>query len=424
MRGIKAYIYGLLRRSERIFKTDMVYLAEGGFWLGFSQVVVSLSSFFLAVAFAHLVSKESYGQYKYVLSIVGILSSFTLTGLGTAIVRSVSHGFDGTIRYAFRENIKWSFLFSFGFFVIALYYFINGNFPLAVSLLIVGLLSPLLKSTNFYNSFLAAKKDFRRSALYYGIAGNVVPFLCLFIVMFFTSNPLWLVSTYFISNTAIGLILYSRVLEIYKPNREVDPEALHYSKHLSFLNILSGIANNIDQVLVFHYIGAAQLAIYNFAIAIPNQAKALPANLSNIMFPKFAVRDDGEIRAGMNNKYLWLFILGVVISIVYILIAPALFHIFFPTYTESIRYSQISILPMLCIVFEPAASYLTAKGKIKEQYISNLLASIFQIVSVFVGIIWWGLMGLVIARVVSRFFANLLMGLLYEVSSRRAVAHN
>ncbi len=424
MERIKDSLHRLLRRSEGIFKTDMVYLARGGFWLGFSQIIVSLSSFLLAVAFAHFVSKESYGQYKYVLSIVGILSSFTLTGLGTAIVRSVSRGFDGTIRYAFRENLKWSFLFSLGFFVVAIYYFINGNFPLGVSMLIVGLLSPVLKSTNFYNSFLAAKKDFRRSALYYGIIGNIIPFICLFSVMLITNNPLWIVSTYFIANTAIGLILYSRVLDIYKPNDEVDPEALHYSKHLSFINILSGIANNIDQVLVFHYIGAAQLAIYNFAIAIPNQAKAIPANLSNIMFPKFAVRDDHEIRAGMKHKYFWLFILGGVIAIVYILLAPTIFHIFFPTYTESIRYSQISILPMLCIVFEPAASYLTAKGKIKEQYISNLLASVFQIVSVSIGIIWWGLMGLVIARVVSRFFANLLMGVLYEISSRRAITIN
>ena len=177
MDTIKTRVYDLLRRSERIFKTDMVYLASGSFWLGFSQIVISLSSFFLAIAFAHFVSKEAYGEYKYVLSIIGILSTLTLTGLGTAVVRSVSRGFEGSMNYAFWQNIKWSALFFFGFLVVAIYYFSQGNSSLGAGILIVGSLSPFLKSTNFYNSFLSAKKDFRHSAIYYGILGNLIPAL-------------------------------------------------------------------------------------------------------------------------------------------------------------------------------------------------------------------------------------------------------
>ena len=74
-------------------KTDMVYLASGGFWAVFSQLVVSFGTFLLAIAFAHFVSKEAYGEYKYILSIAGILGTFTLNGLATPLIKSLTNLF-------------------------------------------------------------------------------------------------------------------------------------------------------------------------------------------------------------------------------------------------------------------------------------------------------------------------------------------
>jgi O-antigen/teichoic acid export membrane protein len=419
--NLKQTVYSLLRKSEKVFKTDMVYLARGGFWFSFSQVIISLSTLGLAIAFAHFVSKDVYGEYKYILSIVSLLSVLTLTGLGTALGQSISAGFDGTLIYAFWQNIKLSLLFFITFLGIAIYYFFHGNSNLGICMLIVGSLSPILKSTNYYNSYLNAKKDFRRSAIYFGIVGNIFPTLSLLVVMLFTTNLIYLIATYFLSNTLIGMILYRRVVSIYKPSKEIDPNILSYSKHLTLINVLSVIANNIDQILVFHFIGAAELAIYNFAIAIPNQIKILPSTLSNIIFPKFVVRDDKEIRENMRNKQIWLFITGLIIVVGYIFLAPYIYRLLFPKYLESIIYSQITIAPLLFLFFEPAISYLSAKKKIKEQYISSTLTSLFQITVLFVGIIKWGLLGLVIARVLSTIFTYILTGILYEISSRKAV---
>ena len=111
MEKLKDKSLKVLRSLESYTKTDMVYLTQGGFCAVFSQIIVSCGTFLLAIAFAHFVSKESYGQYKYVLSLAGILGTFTLNGLGTAVVKSVAEGFEGTLRYAFWENIKWSVLF-------------------------------------------------------------------------------------------------------------------------------------------------------------------------------------------------------------------------------------------------------------------------------------------------------------------------
>jgi O-antigen/teichoic acid export membrane protein len=421
MENIKNKFIALLRWSEKYTKTDMVYLAKGGFWATTSQICVSLMTFLLAIAFAHYVSKEAYGEYKYVLSVASILGAFTLSGLGTAVLQSVSRGYEGTLRYAFWKNIRWSTLFFLGATTTALYYLAHGNASLGISMLLVGCLWPFFTSTNLYSNYLIAKKDFKRSSIYFFIIGNLFPSLCLFATMLITSSVAYLIAVYTVSNTIIGAILYIRILKIYKPNKEVDPEMLGYGKHLSLINILIIVGSNIDQILAFHYIGAVELAIYNFAIAIPDQIKGPMKNLTGLIFPKFTERSDTEIRSGMKNKFLYLFIGSAVLIIVYILVSPYIFHIFFPKYTDSIFYSQIFSLSLLWMSSIPAETYLSAKKKIKELYLSNILIFILQIILMSFGVIFLGLLGLVLARVITRLSTSAVNILFYNKASKEAI---
>jgi O-antigen/teichoic acid export membrane protein len=389
-------IDSILLPIEKVLKTDIKYLLKGGFWATMSQLILSGASFLLAVAFAHFVSKTSYGQYKYILSIISILGTFTLSGLTVAVTQSVVKGYEGSLQYAFIENLKWSIIFFIGSLATGLYYILHHDYVIGLPLILASCLWPLFSSTNLYSPFLTAKKDFVRNALYFDITGNLIPFASLFVVMLLTTNPMWLAVTYIISNTIIGLILYRRILSIYKPNTTIDPELIHYGKHLSFMNILAGIANNIDQILVFQFIGPIQVALYNFATAIPNQIKGPVKNFNNIIFPKYTERDDQSIRNGMARKITTLLILG------YIIIAPYLFKLFFPQYMEAVVYSQIFSLSVLWVISSPASTYLNAKKKIKEQYIIQVSSALIQILSVTVGVIYFGLIGLIIARVMTR----------------------
>ncbi len=405
-----------LRKLEKYTKTDMVYLARGGFWALSSQIVVSLSSFLLAISFAHFVSQESYGQYKFIMSLASIAGTLTLTGLGVGVMRGVSIGYDGSLHYAFWKNIQWSVLFFITSGIAALYYFIHANSVLGISFLIIGCLSPLISSTNLYSSFLAGKKDFKRNALYFDIIGNIFPALCMCTAMIYTNSVVVLIALYFISNTLIGLVLYYRILKIYSPGSSVDPEMMSYGKHLSFINILNGVVDNIDQVLVFHYIGAAELAVYNFAIAIPDQIKGPVKSLSNLMFPKFAERKDEDIRKGMTHKFFQLFLATIVTIIIYFFVAPYVYTIFFPKYVDAIFYSQLYSISLLWIIFTPASTYLNAKKKIREQYIANLSISTLQISFVCIGIIYGGLIGLILARIANRIMWGVITTILFYTS--------
>ena len=52
--------------------------------------------------------KNTYGNYKYVLSLVGILGAFSLSGINTAVIQSVAQGYEGALAQGFRLNLKYS----------------------------------------------------------------------------------------------------------------------------------------------------------------------------------------------------------------------------------------------------------------------------------------------------------------------------
>ncbi len=342
MGKIKNHIHHILRWIEKYTKTDMLYLAHGSFWSTLSQVVVSITVFISAIIISNILPKEVYGEYKYVLATVAILSTFSLSGLGSAIFQSVANGYDGAIYDGFKKNMRWSILMFIGAFVLAAYYFAMHNYTLAFGVLIGGCLSPLLVSANLADAFLTAKKDFARSAIYFGIIETTVSAVALVIGILLTHNVLILVSVYFISNTLSTLLIYRRVINVYKPDiKNVDPKMLTYSKHLSLMGILSGIAGSIDEMLVFHFVGPAELAIYTFAVAIPDQTKGPLKTLNNMIQAKFVSHSNEAIHTNMRNKMFWLFVFSTLFISAYIIAAPFIYGLFFPKYTAAILYSQV-----------------------------------------------------------------------------------
>ncbi|MDP3875262.1 MAG: oligosaccharide flippase family protein, partial [bacterium] len=117
--------YRLLRGSENFFKADMVYLAKGNFWQVSGQVISNILSLGLIVLFANLLPKETYGLYKYILSLAGALNIFTLTGMNQAIVQAVAAGNDGALRTSVKYQMKWNVMQLIAFWILGAYYLLN-----------------------------------------------------------------------------------------------------------------------------------------------------------------------------------------------------------------------------------------------------------------------------------------------------------
>ncbi len=118
MNNLRVKTYKILRKSEKFFKIDMVYLAKGGFWITSGQSINTILSLVLIVAFANLLPKETYGTYKYILSLAGVLNIFTLTGMNSAVARAVAVGSEGALKASVKYQLKWNLLMLVAFWIL------------------------------------------------------------------------------------------------------------------------------------------------------------------------------------------------------------------------------------------------------------------------------------------------------------------
>src|SRR3989344_2490159 len=192
---LRREIYLVLRASEKYTKTDMVYLAKGGFWTTISQLISLILNFIVAVAFANFISKDVYGNYQYILSIASILAVFSLNEMGTAFVRAVAQGYEGILRKSIMLKLKWSFLITIVSFLIGIYYFINKNNTIGFSMLIIGIILPINYIFKFYMPFLNGRKLFKQIT-FCNIITNLFYFITILITLFITNNIILLILAY------------------------------------------------------------------------------------------------------------------------------------------------------------------------------------------------------------------------------------
>lgn len=402
--SFKKRIYSTLRWSEQYTHTDMVYLARGGSWLTAGQIISTASGILLAIAFANLLPKEVYGIYKYVLAVAAILAIPTLSGMGTAITQAVARGFEGSFLPALKTQIRWGLLGSAGSLTVAGYYYLNGNNTLAIAFLIAAFFIPFADTFNQFDAVLSGKKLFAASTKY-NSAIKVGGVAALIATIFLTDNLFLVLLAYFGAYTILRLIFLRRTLKKYPPNALIDPQTISYGKHSSLAAAFATVANYLDKLLLFHYLGPVNLAIYSFAIAPIEQSKVVFKSLPSLAMPKFAVQTFSEIKSKLYGRLLLLFALGAAAVLLYFFAAPLLYKLLFPSYLDSVRYSQIfalTLLPTLphTLMSPILSSKLTLIPK-KMLYLWNtpdlvLVASLFLLTAKF------GIMGVIMSRIFSR----------------------
>jgi O-antigen/teichoic acid export membrane protein len=405
---MKEHVISILRRGEPYAKTDLLYLTKNATWLGIGQFGISLFALLTSIAFAHFVSKDAYGSYRYLLSLFWTLTTFSLTGIPTALARAIAKGEDGAYKESIRLSLIWSWPMILVALGLAIYYWSQNNLLLFFGSLIIAILGPLMQPTYLFGSLLEGKRAFRETA-FAGIALNFVPMLALIGTMFLSQNPLIYLSVYLLANTGTAATISWLLWKRYRPIEHKPTESLFFlGAHFSAMNVLAGIAAQIDRLLVFHYLGAIELAVYSFAIALPDQIKGMSNNIATIAFPKFANRSFREIEESLLHRLGGFTALMVLITGAYIAVAPFAFRIFFPTYGEAVFYSQICALSLIPLGSIFPAAALQAHAAHKELYIFNIVSSLFQIGILFPAIAYYGLLGAVVARIFSRSFTLLL----------------
>lgn len=375
--NIKQKIYNFLRWSQKYTLTDMVYLVKGGFWWIFGKACIFFIALATMSAFAHWTTKETFGTYQYVLSTFAILAIFALPGMNTALVRTVAQGYEGMLLLCAKTKLRWALIGTGTSFIISAWYLFHQNFVLGISFLIVAVFLPFMTTFNLFSTFWQGKQKFDIQSKYL-ILINALTASVLIPVIFFLDNLIVIVFTYFAFRSLLETIFFKLTLKRISNQRE-EKKAISFGKHLTLIEGAVMFGNRIDAIIIWQFLGPVAVAIYAFAQLPILKMKEL-APISSLALPKLSKKNIKEIKSHLFKKFLKLFLVSTPFALFYILLAPYFFKVFFPSYLESVFYSQILALTLILLPFLLLETSLVAEMKKKELYTIQFATPFLKIV--------------------------------------------
>ncbi len=416
----------LLLPIEGFLRTDVRYLLRGTFWLTIGKSVGILIAFGLSILYARYLPKELYGEYRYVLSLLGTFAVFSLSDIGMAITRSIARGQDGAWIRGTRVMLLSSFGMTVAALIASLYFYTQRDISLAMGFLAVAFLAPFAEGLGGWRAYFDGKRDFRTKTTWNVLAQLFAGTLVAGAVIYISrsvAQPLGAIAILagaYVAGRAFPNIFFSLLIwrKHIQTKATSDPNAVRYGIHLSIVKIPATIATYIDSILLYTYLGPVPLAIYSFALAPVDQVKALLTNIADVGFPKFSekTQTSGEralLRATLPRKLLKASLITGAGALFYIAAAPLLFRIVFPAYTASVIYSQVIALSIILFPLGIFSTAIKAEGDLKNIYLYSIGAPVVQILLFVLLIPSFGLWGAAAGKALGRLSNHAILTFLY-----------
>ena len=413
---------------EQFLHTDVRYLIGGSFWLTVGRGSGALIAFLLSILYARYLPKELYGDYRYVLSVLGALGIFALPGMARVITRGVARGFEGTFLRGARFIFFASFVITAAGAGVAGWFFTHGNTALGWGLLIGALLTPFAEGLGNWRAYFDGMRRFREKT-FWNICASVFQGLfmagIIVAIWYFSLSPVWsialFVGIFYLSHAIPNILWHTLTRRSIKRNALSEPGAIRYGFHLTMLEAPATLSYFIDSILLHAFLGPSALAVYAFAIAPPEQIKAFLGTTVSAAFPKLAARfkerdSFQELRATLPGKIFRVTLFSAGIVAAYIVAAPFFFKIFFPAYTDSVLFSQVFALSLVLFPFGFFHIAIQTEGNLRKVYWDQLSWPFIQIALLFILIPLFGIWGAVIGKIIGRAFNH---GISYLIFSHR-----
>ncbi|RME29745.1 hypothetical protein D6792_03315 [Candidatus Parcubacteria bacterium] len=389
---------------------DILFLTRSGGWLMLGKFAQSLAVIATATLFARFLAPETYGIYKYLLTLGEITLLATLSGAGVALMRDLSRGREAAAREVLR---LWRLSFL-GQAAVALafagWYWAHSNtlFALGVLIAAAGQGAIMWLSRPFY--ILIVKERF--DLLTYGSAtvplAQALAVASVLLLSHEEPSPLFLLAAYLTAGAAAAgafLFVVSRRLDLFpKPNpdkphpswRELFPSLTS----LSLSQTLGSVMPRVEAFLSFQLLGPAALAAYSFATAIPRQFSFFSKSLEQMQLARSGAHTLEAKFAAFPRKWWLAFAGSCAIVGAYWVAAPFIFSLLFPQYISVLPLSQWFALAYAFVIPSSAAYTLLVQGG-KERclpYLWGLILAVF-VVSASILAPQLGISGVLIASV-------------------------
>ncbi len=391
--------------SERYVRTDTRYVAEGSFWIILGKGLISLLSAVTMIAFAKFASKETFGSYQYVITVIGLLSVLSLPGMNMALVRSIALGYESSAHQAYKTKLRWGLLVSLCLVAVSFWYLSHGNPLLGYSFLLGAALSPLKDNYETYLYFWNGKKRFGVRLIYdtaiaaFTTVGTVTALI--------VHAPLVIIIFVFLTTRVIVHAIAALYIKKHIGKTEEDPHIISYGKQLTTTNGLTQLIFSIDKLLIWYILGPAAVAIYVFSM---NPIKIIQGLIpvGQIALPKLSHKKNIS-KKELFRKSLILFWVIVPLSAALFIAAPLIYKVAFDQYIGAIKYFRAFILIILFIPFSLLQTYLIATKRAQALLRIRTTTLVVRFASFIILIPLLGMWGAVIAAIVANTVSSLMV---------------
>lgn len=382
--------------SDTIFKNTLFILA-----LRFLQKALAIVATYFVV---RALSKEEFGEYHFILSIIGIISIFSLKGLNNSIMQSVARGYLGTYRAAVPLAFLSSLLGSLILAGIGGWYFLDGQQELAVSFFIAASLFPFARGLTQWKAVKSGEENFPAIFRLEGTALFVMNVLIIGGVLLVPGTLLIPLAILLAIPAIQNCLLTFFSLKTIERDAPKERENISYGIKTSFYGAFRNISNHIVKLLLFYFLSPAILAVYIAANQIAELFRNLIQDLSAVLAPRFARHSHYSARL---DRAIKLFSLGVgtlIIAFAFTLLPWVLIAIFGEGYREAIPYSQ-ALLCSVAIGNIATFRFRFIRSRLDSVNFRNItiMTSLIRILAAAILIPLWGLVGAVITAFIHRF---------------------
>jgi O-antigen/teichoic acid export membrane protein len=399
---VKGKTKNLLLYTQQYTKLDHIYLAKNGIWAYSYYATSILLGIAVSVAFARFSDKATYGYYQYIAAIVATFAFLSLPGMNTAILRSVSLGYDQALLTGIKTRLSYSFLSVLALSLASGYYQFIGKDPMMAKLVLVAaIFFPATFALNGLFSYFNAKKQFfKLYALEFLM--NLVNTSAVVLSVVFLKSAFWVILFNFASYSFFNIWLYFYIRRKEKLNENTDNDLIPYGKKLTLIGLIPQIFGSFDQLVIPHFLSIELLAVYTIAIKIPSALKNLLVSINPVIFPRLVEVKSAALLKKIFN--VWIITAFLLFTLAAIFFLPFAIHLLFGTaYLSSIRIAQVYSLSIIPIFLTKVIQNWSLANKESSLYFKNtsfmdLGSAIFTTGAL---LIFHSLMAVVIAKVLA-----------------------
>lgn len=377
------------------------------FALNALQRIFGLAMVFVLV---RSLDQSQFGDYQFILSLVGILTIFSLPGLTNAVMQSSAREMMGTYRASLKLSLLYSLLGSLILFGIGTWYLFFKENDLYLAFYISSIFFPLAHSLKNWKAVIMGKENFSSILVIEGLFTFVTTCLIIGISLVKPGVVTWPLLIVLAVPSIKNLICTGYLLKKINHGAPIEEGSLSYGMKTTLYSSFNIIANHLDKLLIYFFISPTSLAIYFVAERMSELTKSIGQNLAAVLAPRFAKMENYTARV---DKVLDIFSigLGVAIIIFALTVLPWVMGMLFgEKYNEAIPFAQV----LLCsVVIGNYASlknrFINSKLDGKSNRDITMWSSLIRIASSAFLVPFYGIWGAVAAAFIYRIFLAIIV---------------